>query len=106
MFLNRIFKGEEFTILFAENGVKAVELVKHHPEINLVLMDMKMPIMNGLEATRLIKHQRPDLPVIAQTAFTSVEELEKAKAAGCDACITKPINKKDLFERIQELIRR
>ena len=106
MFLKRIFKGEEFTILFAENGVKAVELVKHHPEINLVLMDMKMPIMNGLEATRLIKHQRPDLPVIAQTAFTSVEELEKAKAAGCDACITKPINKKDLFERIQELIRR
>ena len=98
-------KGEKITILCAENGWEAVELVQHHPEINLVLMDLKMPIMNGFEATKLIKLRRPDLPVIAQTAFTSTEDKEKAREAGCDSFITKPINKSELLELIHKLIK-
>ncbi len=101
--LKKNLKGENITILCAENGWEAVELVQHHPEINLVLMDIKMPIMNGYEATRLIKEQRPDLPIIAQSAFTSKEEREKAEEAGCNDFITKPISKSELLEKMRGL---
>ena len=67
-------------------------------------MDIKMPVMNGFEATRLIKKQRPELPVIAQSAFTSKEDKEKAKKAGCDSFITKPIRKSELLELIKGCI--
>ena len=97
-------RDENITILCAENGWEAVELVHHHPEINLVLMDIKMPIMNGFEATRLIKEHRPDLPVIAQSAFTSIEDKQKAQEAGCDSFLTKPISKSDLLDKIQTLL--
>ena len=68
-------------------------------------MDIKMPIMNGFDATKLIKQQRPDLPVIAQSAFTSKEDKEKAKAAGCDNFITKPINKNELLDMMNKLLK-
>ena len=67
-------------------------------------MDIKMPVMNGYEATRLIKHERPDLPVIAQPAFTSKEDRDKAREAGCDDFITKPISKSELLEKMQALM--
>jgi len=70
----------------------------------MVLMDIKMPVMNGFEATRLIKKQRPELPVIAQSAFTSKEEREKARDAGCDSFITKPISKSALFDLLHKLL--
>ena len=98
-------KGDNITILCAENGWEAVELVGHHPEINLVLMDIQMPVMNGYDATKLIKQKRPDLPIIAQSAFTSKEEREKATEAGCDGFITKPINKSELLELMMELLK-
>jgi len=88
----------------AENGWEAVNLVQLHPEINLVLMDIKMPLTNGYDAAKLIKQQRPDLPVIAQSAFTSNEERKKAKEAGCDNFITKPIKKRELLAMIQDLL--
>jgi hypothetical protein len=106
LLLDRNLKGTDFTILCAVNGWEAVELVQHHPEINLVLMDIKMPVMNGFEATKLIKQQRPDLPVIAQSAFTSKEDKEKAREAGCDGFITKPIKKSELLELMRELLNR
>ena len=102
--LKMFLKSENITILSAVNGKEAVELVEKHHEINLVLMDIKMPVMNGLEATRLIKQLRPELPVITQTAFTSNEEKEKAERAGCDRVILKPINKKELLALISELL--
>ena len=105
LLLKRNLKEENITLLCAENGWEAVELVQHHPEINLVLMDIKMPIMNGFDATKLIKQQRPDLPVIAQSAFTSKEDKEKAKAAGCDNFITKPINKNELLDMMNKLLK-
>ena len=102
--IKRNLKGENLTILSAENGWEAVELLQHHPEIKLVLMDPRMPIMNGYEATRLIKKQRPDLPVIAQSAFTSKEDRQKAKEAGCDDFISKPISKSELLEKMHKLL--
>jgi signal transduction histidine kinase/CheY-like chemotaxis protein len=105
LLIKRNLKGENLTILSAENGWEAVELLQHHPEIKLVLMDLKMPIMNGYEASRLIKKQRPDLPVIAQSAFTSKEERQKAKEAGCDDFITKPISKSELLEKMHKQLK-
>lgn len=81
------------TIIHAKDGLEAVELSKSNPEISLVLMDIKMPKLDGHEATRIIKEFRPDLPIIAQTAYSSPEEKEKAFLAGCDDFIAKPISK-------------
>ncbi len=102
----KILKGENMTILYARNGQEAVDLAEHHPEINLVLMDIKMPLVNGYEATRQIKKLRPDLPIIAQSAFTAPEDREKAIQAGCDCFIKKPINKGELLELIHKLLNR
>ncbi len=104
--LQMYLRSDNITIMSAVNGQEAVELVKEHPEINLVLIDIKMPVMNGFDATRLIKKLRPELPVIAQTAFTSKEDRKKAEKAGCDCVILKPINKKELLELIPELLNR
>ncbi|MCX6179126.1 MAG: PAS domain S-box protein [Chlorobiales bacterium] len=99
-------KSDKTTIMSAFNGQEAVELVKLHPEIDFVLMDMKMPVMDGFEATRQIKKLRPELPIIAQTAFTSKEVRKKAMEAGCDSFITKPINKAALLELMLEILKR
>ena len=97
-------KNANITTLSAVNGQEAVIMVEQHPEINLVLMDVKMPLMNGYEATTLIKKIRPDLPVIVQTAFTSKEERQKAQDAGCDGFITKPVNNDELFVLINKVL--
>jgi CheY-like chemotaxis protein len=64
-------------------------------------MDLKMPQMDGFEATRLVKLLRPELPVIAQTAYSFAEEREKAELAGCNDYISKPIKKTILIEKIR-----
>ena len=104
LLLKRSLKNQNISILCAENGWEAVELVQCHPEINLVLMDLKMPVMSGYDATKKIKQLRPDLPVIAQSAFTTKEEKQKAREAGCSNFITKPINNTELHNLIQELL--
>ncbi len=106
LLLQKSLTGANITILSAGNGREAVDLVEFHPEIDLVLMDINMPVMNGYDATREIKRLRPGLPVIAQTAFTSQEDREAARVAGCDGFITKPIKKKKLLEQMQELLNR
>jgi CheY-like chemotaxis protein len=78
----------------------------HHPEINLVLMDIKMSLLNGYEATKQIKQLRPVLPIIVQTAFASIEDREKAENAGCDGFITKPIDKQKLGKLIEQCLLR
>lgn len=83
-------------ILHAKNGLEAVEICKERNDINVVLMDVKMPYMNGYEATQEIKKFRPNLKIIAQTAYSMPEDEEKAIRAGCDAYISKPLQK-DLF---------
>jgi len=102
LYIKTLLEFEHITVLEASTGTMAVEQVKKHPEINLVLMDLKMPEMDGFEATRLIKRLRPELPVIAQTAYSFTEEKEKAELAGCDDYISKPIKKKILIEKIQQ----
>lgn len=102
-YIKIILKSENIVLLEASTGTEAVASVKNNPEIDLVLMDMKMPEMDGYEATRLIKQLRPTLPVIAQTAYAFIEDQEKARSAGCDDYISKPIKKQMLLEKIRKL---
>lgn len=88
------------TIIHAKNGAEAVEICKKNDDINLVLMDLKMPVMDGFEAVKLIKEIRPKLPIVAQTAFSSIEDKEKVFAAGFNDFLSKPINKEALLDVI------
>ena len=84
-------KGYDFTILHAENGKTGVKMCDAHPEIDLVLMDIRMPVMDGYEATRIIKEKHPDLPIIAHTAYSSDTDIQKALEAGCETVLAKPV---------------
>lgn len=87
-------------VVYARNGKEAVQLVADRPEIDLVLMDLKMPVMDGFKATAEIKKIRPSLPVIAQTAYAFAADKLKATEAGCDDYIAKPINRTELLQMI------
>ncbi|NTW84382.1 MAG: response regulator, partial [Chlorobiaceae bacterium] len=106
LLLIKTLKGENIVIYCAGTGTEAVETVRLHPEIDIVLMDIKMPLMNGYDATRKIKKIRPELPVIAQTAFSMPEDRKKARKAGCNGFLTKPVKKNELLELIGELLDR
>ena len=92
------------TVLHASNGREAVELFKRNPDIVLILMDIKMPEVDGLEATRQIKLINVNVPVIAITAYAMSGDEERVLAAGCDGYLSKPITKKSLLEKIAEFI--
>jgi CheY-like chemotaxis protein len=83
--------------LTARSGVEAIEILKKTPEIDVVLLDMQMPEMNGIEATREIRRIRKDIPIIAQTAFIFEDDKDIILEAGCDACLIKPIRKEHLL---------
>ncbi len=103
-YLKEIFSGLGVLVFHASNGNEAVELVNNHPEISLVLMDIKMPKMDGYEAMRIIKNIRPNLPIIAQTAHALYDDKSNALHAGFDDYITKPINKILLIKLINRLL--
>ncbi|MDY0104240.1 MAG: ATP-binding protein [Lentimicrobium sp.] len=91
-------------VIRAVNGVKAVDICESKQNIDLVLMDIDLPLMNGYEATKVIKQKRPDLPIIAQTAFAMSGERERSLEAGCDDYLAKPIRKDDLISTISRLL--
>jgi PAS domain S-box-containing protein len=103
-FFESLFKATRATILWAKNGVEAVELCRLNTAIDVVLMDVKMPSMDGLEATRQIKRIRNTLPVIVQTAYALSADEENCMKAGCDAYISKPIKIEFLFQLMQKYI--
>jgi PAS domain S-box-containing protein len=102
LYLETVLSKSRVNLIRASNGIEAVELCKKNPEIHMVLMDIKLPFMNGYEATRKIKQQFPDLPVIAQTAYAMNEDRVKAFEAGCDDYITKPIKRGELLALIEK----
>ena len=92
LFFKTIFKNKFRNIICTTNGAEAIEAIKKHPETDIILMDLKMPGMNGYDATREIRKFNRDVIIIAQTAFGLSGDKEKALEAGCDDYITKPIN--------------
>ncbi len=91
-------------ILNARNGMEAIELCRKNPDINVILMDIKMPVMDGYEAIRHIRQFNNDVIIIAQTAFGLTGDRENALVAGCNAYISKPIVKDELMSLIQQYV--
>jgi len=91
-------------VIWAKNGVEAISLYSLNPHIDIILMDIKMPILNGYDATKEIKLISPNVPIIAQTAYAINNEKENALAAGCNDYIPKPISWKILSEKMAVLL--
>lgn len=91
-------------LIWAKNGLDAVNLVKSNSHIDLVLMDINMPQMDGIEATRIIKESNPEIIVVVQTAFILSGEERMCQEAGCDEFITKPIRLKYLLDTINRYL--
>jgi signal transduction histidine kinase len=92
------------SVLWARTGRKSIEMVTHHPEIDLVLMDIKMPDIDGYQATRMIKSKRPNLPLIIQTAYALSDEKNRSISEGCDEFLTKPINRPLLLRTMSKYL--
>ncbi|NTW24703.1 MAG: PAS domain S-box protein [Lentimicrobium sp.] len=103
--LEVILKKLDYRIIHVENGIEAIDTIRHIPEIDLVLMDLKMPEMDGYQATGIIKQMRPELPVIAVTAYALGGDKEKALKAGCDDYICKPVKANNLIETINRFLK-
>src|SRR6056297_978353 len=104
MLLEKTLEKTHAQIIHAENGKEAVRIFKSNPNINLILMDIRMPVMDGIEATSQIKLIDRNIPIIVQTAFTMSSEKEKSFKAGCDDYISKPINIKELYATIYKYL--
>lgn len=103
LLIEKILKTKNYKIIRAEDGEKAVEIISNNKNIDLILMDIKMPKLSGHQAFEIIKKMRPKIPIIAQTAFTSSEEVEKIFKTGFTGYISKPIKKEMLYQMIEEL---
>ncbi|MCF8297353.1 MAG: response regulator [Saprospiraceae bacterium] len=102
-----ILKRTNVKIIRAMNGVQAVELCKTSPDnkIDLILMDIKMPEMDGYEATKIIKEFNSEIPIIAQTAYALPGDFEKSIDVGCNDYITKPLRAQSLLSLINKYIK-
>ena len=101
-YLSKMLSKSKVSIIHAENGEQAVEFAKTIPDIDLILMDIRMPVMNGIDAARLIKQIRPDLPIIAQTAYAFSEEKTTILSTGFDEYLSKPLQ----YSKLNELIKK
>jgi PAS domain S-box-containing protein len=105
IYLSRILFDTGVTILTARSGFEAIEIIKQTPDIDVVLLDMQMPEMNGIEATHEIRKIRKDIPIIAQTAFIFEDDKDIILEAGCDACLIKPIRRDHLLTVMSSFVK-
>lgn len=103
MLVNRVMKIRNYTVLRAKNGQEAVDICRENDQIQLVIMDLKMPKLDGFQARKEIRVFKPYLPIIAHTAYSSEEVNSDAYDAGFIDCITKPLNKTKLFRVIDRI---
>lgn len=91
-------------VIMAGDGREAVRLFQENEQIDLVLMDLNMPGLNGFEATKMIKALRPNVPVIAQSAYVMAGEELDSINAGCDEFLSKPVRLNDLFAMLERYL--
>ena len=101
-YLETLFKIQGHQHIHAINGAEAVDFCRNNPRITLVLMDIKMPVINGIEATQLIREFRPHLPIIATTAYAQTGDEQKFITVGCNDYLVKPIKKDQLIKMIEK----
>ena len=101
-YIFEVLRDTGVKIVGVNNGEEAIKICKENDDIDLVLMDLKLPKMNGLDATKEIRMEKPNLPIIAQTACAFSSDVEQASNAGCNSFIAKPIKKDDLLALISK----
>ncbi len=101
-FLELLVKSLSENIIVAKNGSEAVKIYEQNQDVDLILMDMKMPEMDGYEATRQIRQMNKDVIIIAQTAYSLIGDRDKSIEVGCNDYITKPIFKDKLMNLINK----
>ncbi len=101
-FFEKALKKTRANLFFVNDGFDAVEMIRENLEIDLVLMDIRLPRMNGLEATAKIKELIPEIPVIIQTAYAMQSARDEAMTSGCDEFITKPIKIETLLSILKK----
>jgi hypothetical protein len=104
-FINLLLKRAGHTVLHAGTGTEAIEICRITPDIDLVLMDIRLPDINGYEATRQIRKFNADIPIIALTAFAFESDREKALQSGCNDYLSKPVKKEELFNTMRKFQR-
>ncbi|MGB9697269.1 MAG: PAS domain S-box protein [Ignavibacteria bacterium] len=102
LFLKKALEKIGVNIIYASNGIDAIKAVKENPDIALILMDLKMPKMDGYEATKQIRSFQEDIPIIAVSAYAMGGDERKAIEAGCNDYITKPFETEILLKKLRE----
>ena len=105
IYTKEILSKTGIEILWAKNGKEAIEYAKTVNDIDFILMDIKMPEINGIEAVKYILKIRPDMPIIAHTAFAMDNDCEMLLNIGCVDYISKPINPDKLFSKLHKLLK-
>lgn len=103
LLLKTILELKKYKVLRAVNGQEAVDMCRENPEIHLVFMDIRMPVLSGFEAFKIINSFNPKLPIIAQTAYASVDDYEKIMQFGFTSYISKPIDKEKIYDLIDSI---
>ncbi len=99
-YLHAALKRTKAVLFWVKDGQSAIDFLQKKEKIDLVLMDVKLPVMNGYRAAEIIKQQFPEMPIIAQTAYAMAGDREKCLKVGCDDYLSKPFNILKLFNAI------
>lgn len=98
------FEEDNVNILHASDGAEAIELLKLNADVDLILMDIKMPVLNGIEATKLIRKFNTNIPIVALTAYALAGDKDRCIAAGCNSYLPKPLKRNDLMGIVGKFI--
>jgi CheY-like chemotaxis protein len=104
MYLEKLLSGRGISFVHAKTGIDTIRFARENPEISLILMDIRMPGMSGLEATAEIRTFNKTIPIIAQTAYSLTGDREKALEAGCTDYISKPVKAHELYRLINKYL--
>jgi CheY-like chemotaxis protein len=102
--IKRQLKKTKANIVWLKNGQEVVDYIKEKRPVDAILMDVRMPIMNGIDATKVIKHLDSSIPIIMQTACVVGTDYDEVISSGCDDYIFKPIVADELIEKINKQI--
>jgi CheY-like chemotaxis protein len=104
--ITSMLKKNNHEVLHTKTGIETIEVCRNNPDIDLILMDIRMPVMNGYEATRQIRQFNKEVIIIAQTAYGLSGDRQKAIDMGCNDYISKPIDKDELLRLMQQYFKK
>ena len=104
LLIEAMLRETKLKIIHVKDGVELLEKVDETSDFDLVLLDLKMPRMGGLNAMKIIREQNENIPVIVQTAYDHTQHRQKSIELGCDDFLIKPLKKKELLETINKYL--